>query len=171
MPGYEGYYQVSDLGRVKSLSRVVKKKYGTQTIRTRILKPCLNDHGYFNVGLCKDKKTKVIRVHKLVAMAFLGHVPCGYKEVINHINFDPKDNRPENLERVTPRENSNRKHLPSSSKYVGVAWEKGRKKWRADIMVGGKSIHLGRFKVEHDAHLAYEKALENILTGNPPEMN
>lgn len=93
VPGYEGLYEVSNWGRVKGL------KYG------RILKPCKDQDGYLSVQLCKEGKIKRLRVHRLVAMAFIpnpDNLPC-----VNHINEIKTDNRVENLEWVTNKENSN----------------------------------------------------------------
>ena len=83
--------------------------------------------------------------------------------VINHINFDKKDNKVSNLEIVTNRENSNRKHLKSTSKYTGVSFEKDRNKWVAQIKINGKRVLLGRFSNEIDASNAYQSKLKEII--------
>lgn len=152
IPGYEGFYQVSNLGNIKSLNYL-------NTGLKKVLKPWTGADGYFKVEL----RSKGFSVHQLVAMAFLGHIPCGHKLVINHINFDKKDNRLENLEIVTNRENSNLKHKISSSKYVGVHWKKDRNKWRASIQYEGKNIHLGYFTDELEASKAYENFLKTKI--------
>ena len=153
LPNYEDHYQVSDLGRVKSL------KHGKE----RILKQNLRSK-YLSVGL-SNGKVKSFSVHQLVVIAFLNHEPCGLKRVVNHKNFNKQDNRVENLEIVTPRENSNHKHLKSSSKYTGVSWFKRDKNWMANIRIDNKLKYLGSFKNELDAHSAYQNAL-NELTNN-----
>ncbi len=149
---YEGLYQVSDTGRVKSL------KFSKE----KILKATKNNKGYLIVSLYKDGVVKIRTVHQLVAESFLNHVPCRYKLVVNHINFDKLDNRVENLEIVTNRENTNLKHIKSSSKYTGVTWHKPNKKWKSQIYVNGKQKSLGYFKDEYVAHLAYERELSKI---------
>jgi ERCC4-related helicase len=96
--GYEGIYQVSDLGNVKSL----KRQNALGLMRSeRILKPATNDWGYKFV-VTYDKKSKAI--HKLVALAFIGKQP-GEKYVANHKNGIKTDNRADNLEWITHKEN------------------------------------------------------------------
>ena len=157
---YEGLYKVSDLGNVKSL------KFNKERIR----KASLSNNGYLNVGLCKNGVMKTHQIHVLVAIAFLGHTPCGFKRVVNHMNTDNPnnklDNRVENLEIVTNRENTNRKHLNSTSKYVGVSWHKTAKKWQASIKVDGKRKWLGLFTDEIKAHEAYQKELNKVHAKN-----
>lgn len=76
--GYEGLYQVSNLGRVRSLDRVVPHaRYGHQPIKGDLLLPGKNRDGYLGVGLHKNGKKKRARVHKLVAEAFIGPCPDG----------------------------------------------------------------------------------------------
>ncbi len=150
--GYDGVYQVSNLGRVKSF------KFGKE----RILKVNINSSGYLTIGLYKDNKEKRRTIHQLVAVAFLGHKMGGYKLVVNHINFNKLDNRVVNLEIVTARENTNRKHLKSSSIYTGVCWHKKSKKWNSQIYVNGKIKNLGYFTDELEASNAYQIALKNL---------
>lgn len=98
--GYEGTYQVSNKGRVKSLTR----KVWNYTKRERILKPCHKPNGYMQVNLCKDGGgDKHAYVHRLVAQAFLPN-PDGLPEV-NHIDFDKTNNCVENLEWVSDKDN------------------------------------------------------------------
>ena len=150
--GYEGIYEVSSLGRVKSL------KFGKE----RILKPCIDSTGYLCFNLCKKGSRKSIKVHQFVAMAFLNHKPNKYKLVVNHKNFNKTDNRVDNLELITQRQNTNLKHLKSSSQYVGVYWSRKTNKWIAQIQVNRKSKYLGAFKNEIDASNAYQNELINI---------
>jgi hypothetical protein len=164
VPNYEGFYQVSNLGRVKSLKRNVwmVRNNCFKTLNERILKTGLNTGGYLTLTLNKNKKQNSFTVHQLVAMVFLNHIPCGMKLVVNHINFDRLDNRVDNLEIVTQRENANQKHLKSSSKYTGVRWYEVSKKWISQIYINGKVKYLGLFKCEYEAHLTYQNALRKL---------
>lgn len=161
VPGYEGSYQVSTLGRVKSLERLIPFKSTHILIEGKILKPYFI-RDYYQVDLHKDKKNRRFSVHQVVAMAFLNHTPCGYKIVVNHKDFNPKNNRLENLELVTQRENSNLKHKPSSSKYTGVCWNKANNNWLASIVINRRSTHIGCYKNEYIAHIAYELRLAKL---------
>jgi len=96
---YEGMYQVSDLGRVRSLDRF--NSLGRK-ISGKILSPS-SYKGYKGVNLCKNSIVKYIRLHTLVANAFLKE--CNYDKEVNHIDFDRSNNKLSNLEYVTHREN------------------------------------------------------------------
>lgn len=166
IPGYEGYYQVSDLGRVRSLDRFRNRGRGViAKVKGRILKPVNATGGYFNVSLTKNGFAWPFRIHVLVAMAFLEHTPNGNTLVVNHINFNKTDNKLDNLEVITARENANMKHIPSSSEYVGVHLHKPSDMWYARIVYKKVTEHLGSFKNEIDAHIAYQKALHEINNG------
>lgn len=164
IPDYEGLYQVSNSGKVKSLFRVINCKNGSlKTIRERIVASNLDKDGYLKVRLSRDSKGKNFFVHQLVAIAFLNHKPCGMKLVVDHIDRDRTNNNLTNLRIVTNRENTNQKHIKSSSKYTGVCWSKRKKKWTSQIVINKKLIYLGSFQDEYEAHLAYQKALKELL--------
>ena len=150
--GYEGHYQVGSLGNIKSL------KYN----REAILIPSITKTGYFTVSLFKSGKTKTKRIHQLVAESFLGHTRCGYLLVVNHKNHIRTDNRVNNLEIVTQRQNTDRKHLKSTSKFVGVSFSSLCKKWRSMIVLNGNAIHLGLFDTEEEASKFYQNAVISI---------
>ena len=104
IPGYEGYYQVSNYGNVKSLDRVIKEKTGkTQTIKGRVLKQRINPGGYYYVELSKNGTKATFAIHQLVAQAFLDNPEN--KPIVNHINGIKTDNNVNNLEWATYSEN------------------------------------------------------------------
>lgn len=91
IPGYEGLYQVSDFGRIKSL------------IHNIILKP-IQVHGYSKVGLYKDKKSIQLFIHRIVALTFL--INKENKSQVNHKDGIKTNNNLTNLEWTTPLENN-----------------------------------------------------------------
>lgn len=101
--GYEGLYQVSNLGRVKSLSRFHKtdERYSSigYTSKERILKPGTDGWGYLYVALSKDKKRKNKRIHRLVAETFIPNIKN--LQQVNHIDGNKKNNKVDNLEWCT----------------------------------------------------------------------
>ena len=100
--GYEGLYQISSEGRVKSKQRITRNN---QTIKEKIRKPKIDKDGYCCVSLWIDGISKEYFIHRLVAQAF---IPNPYnKPCIDHINTNKTDNRAENLKWCTHKENAN----------------------------------------------------------------
>lgn len=151
VPGYENEYMASDNGRVKCI------KYGKE----RIL-GFFEINGYAKYDFSKNGERATLYGHQIIAMTFLNHKPNGHKRVVDHINFNRLDNRVENLRIVSQRENTNRKHINSSSKYVGVSWKKKNKKWTANIRHNGKQEYLGLFNTEVEASIAYKNRLAEL---------
>ena len=105
--GYEGHYEVSSYGRVRSVDRYVNTAilHSDAVFRKgRLLKQNKKRNGYLTVDLSKDNKVRTISVHRIVAVAFIPKIDG--KNVVNHINLNKLDNRVENLEWVTNKENS-----------------------------------------------------------------
>lgn len=102
IPGYEGLYEVSNLGRVRSLDRVEYYVRGGRKRKGRLLKLFLS-HGYKRVVLSVDGKQRKVMVHNLVLSAFVGPRPASFQT--NHIDGNKTNNVLENLEWVTAREN------------------------------------------------------------------
>lgn len=93
--GYDGMYEVSDLGRVRS------KKYG----RCKVMSAKKRRDGYFSVNLCKDGKQKTVKIHRLVAQAFIPNDNIFNTEV-NHIDECKQNNRVSNIEWCDRRYNN-----------------------------------------------------------------
>ncbi len=164
--GYEGFYQISNLGRVKRLKRMVNvniKNVNLRTCAERILKAVKKRDGYYQYHLCKKGVSKVKMSHQLVWDAFGTAKRNGRKLQVDHIDNNKQNNRINNLQLLTPRQNITKYHQQrkTSSKYTGVYWDKKSNKWRAYITHKKKRTYLGYFTDEYEAHLAYQKALEN----------
>lgn len=104
--GFEGFYQVSNIGRIKSIA-VRRSLHGKIHIinREKIMSPYDNGNGYYMVCLRNNGKRTPVAVHRLVAKAFLEEDPD--RNVVNHIDHDTHNNNVENLEWVTTKENVN----------------------------------------------------------------
>lgn len=119
--GYEGYYQISSLGRVKSLERVTVTG---RLMEEKLKEPWVDDNGYLNVHLYKEGKRKHFRIHRLVAQAFVPN-PRNLDEV-DHKDTDRKNNRAKNLRWVTHSEN----HMNELTRKRKSEAQKGKKKKR-----------------------------------------
>lgn len=109
IPHWEGFYEASSLGSIRSVSRLVqfKNKRGTPVERWlsgRILKPARNDQGYLGVILSADGEASHREVHTLVCAAFHGERPAGMQAA--HIDGNPSNCRKDNLRWATPSENA-----------------------------------------------------------------
>lgn len=158
--GYEGYYQVSNLGRVKSLCRL--DSIGRR-VNEKILKPGVSTDGYFHVALWKNSKQLIGRIHILVAIHFLDHVPDRYNIIVDHRDNNPLNNHIKNLQLITQRENTSKDKKGGSSDYIGVYWNKSSSKWHSQIRVNGKLIHLGYFTNELEASNSYQQQLKIVI--------
>jgi hypothetical protein len=159
---YEGLYEVSSLGRVKSLP--VKKSYWSlRTPKEKILNP--KTGSYYSVGLIKDGVNNTIQIHQLVAIAFLGHKRCGHKLVIDHINENKLDNRLENLRIVSQKFNVSRSQGENISKYKGITYDKKLDKWKCQIQINGIKKYLGVFNTKKESIEVY-KSYESYKSKN-----
>ena len=105
IPDTNGYYSCNEFGEIKSNFRVIYRKNGIcQTIKERILKAKINNHGYAYVSLRINKHTYDMLVHRLVALTWLPNPES--KETINHKDGNPLNNKLENLEWATQSENN-----------------------------------------------------------------
>ena len=124
--GYEGLYQVSNFGNVKTLKRKVQHGNCFYTREERILKQSKDKYGYCVVGLSRNKATKTYKVHRLVAEAFIPNTD-GFPQV-NHKDFDRANNNTENLEWCDVQYNTqysvHRRAIVRNNRNAGFSGEK-----------------------------------------------
>lgn len=157
IPGWEGHYQASTLGRIKGIARVIIFRGRNNMIynrKERILKPVLAGK-YHRVGLYNGDKHKSCLVHRLVASAFLGESQLH----VDHINENKLDNRLCNLRYVTKAKNT---HLYREKRNEfgcpGVRRASASCRWEG-YEVHCKGKYVGKFKLLGDA-IAARKAKE-----------
>lgn len=156
--GYEGRYEVSNLGRVKSLSRtiintgrILKEKYNCLHLKRG---------GYHSVLLSKDGIKKTVQLHQLVARAFIENKKN--HKAVNHIDGNKLNNRVDNLEWVSYRENSCHYYNNiDTGTPVGVYKLKKYNKYLAHAHVDGKKVFLGYHQTVEDAYQARVKYFES----------
>ena len=155
IPGYEDFYEVSNYGRVRSLSREAPYKESLRFKQGIVLSP-YTGNGYYYVDLCKVGKRKRFAVHNLVGKVF---VDCNWTGEFDHKDRDPTNNHATNLRPATQsQQQANQKLRGGSSKYKGVSLRPDRNVWRVKIKKAGKETYLGSFKTETLAARAYNKA-------------
>lgn len=161
--GYEGCYQVSNLGSVRSLDRVVEFGNTKRLTKGKVLSGRRQQTGYLCVNLSQRGKVKNVEIHKLVAMSFLGHKPCKHEIVVDHIDNNKINNTVSNLQLVSNRRNSSKdqKSHNRSSRFVGVTFNKDAKKWKACIRIERRQYFIGYFETEEEASEWYQAALRN----------
>lgn len=112
--GYEGLYEVSSRGRIRSLERTaryvhpVTRKEHMRRVRARVMKLQKCSNGYLGIALCREGCCVQVLVHRLVAQVFIEN-PAALPEV-NHRDADKRNNRADNLEWCTPAENKRHAH-------------------------------------------------------------
>ena len=151
-------YDISSLGRVKSFAKQTEGK---------ILKSSVNSSGYECVSISVNGKMVSRTVHSLVAQAFLGHAPNGWNSVVDHIDGNRLNNKSENLQIISQRENCTKDKVLGNytSKHIGVHFSSKDKKYGAAIRYNGKKIFLGLHTSEELASELYQKALCIINEG------
>ena len=115
---FEGLYQVSNLGNVKSLSRYVKNKNGKRIVEEKILKNQINKKGYYSVVLRKNNKSFTKEIHRLVAITFIENT--NNYPVINHIDGNKLNNKLDNLEWCTYKHNIREAYRLGLNRYTNL---------------------------------------------------
>jgi hypothetical protein len=140
--GYNGDYLIYEDGRVYSNKSNLFLKFGKNT------------SGYLQVNLWNKNKPKTKFVHHLVAESYLNHKPNGQTLVIDHIDNNKLNNKVENLQLITQRENSYKRNK-SMNKTVGVYWSTQNKKWQVRPRVNNRKHFVGYFDCKNTAQMIY----------------
>jgi len=163
--GYEGIYEVSDLGRVRSVDRVsMSSLRESQAIKGRLLKAGIAGTGYLTVSLCKEGKPRTHTVHELVARAFIGPRPEGAD--IDHIDSSRRNNLPSNLRYASHEANMRNLTIANSESGVLGVYRNGPG-WAAQINYERKQRHLGTFSSIEEAARA-RRAFEDRVEWRTP---
>lgn len=149
--GYEGYYQASSEGRIKSLPRKFRPT-------EKILKATTNKYGYVHIDLCYNGFIETKLVHRLVMLAFVGYS----KLTVNHKNGIKGDNRLSNLEYATRRGQNidHFKRVDTASNFSGVTRQ--GKKWRARLWFKGKEYYFGTYTSQELAFEAFKEGYKKL---------
>lgn len=173
--GYEGFYQASNLGRVRSIPRVIVDRKNNRFFKGRILKSYLDKDGYPTIILSKSNKKRVIHVHRLVAQVFIPNLEN--KEQVNHIDGDKQNNRIENLEWCSNLENirhswssglSTNKHCWGELNYKARLSESDVKFMRTNFISRSKDFGITamarRFNIStgHAANVIYRRTWKHV---------
>lgn len=116
--GFEGLYQISNLGNIKSLKRYVKNKYGYRVVNEKILKNQINSKGYYSVVLRKENKTFTKEIHRLLAIAFIPNI--NNDKYINHKDGNKLNNSLDNLEWCTCQYNIKEAYRLGLNRYTNL---------------------------------------------------
>lgn len=167
--GWESYYEVSNMGRIRRIERVIIKSNGRKnTYRAKELTPSKDSKGYFyikvrDVGKNRNERRN-IRIHRLICATFLGPSDL----LVDHKNFDRTDNRLSNLQYVTDRENSDRYHGIREMKHI--YYDKKKNRWQSYIMINGKSVYVGSTKCFEKMKQIRDSFIKDRSIGTRPEI-
>lgn len=154
---YKNYYYVTKDGKVFSTDRKVRcHKNSSRIIPGKQLKGSSDKDGYLYVTLTIDGIEKNERIHRLILECFVGLSDL----VVDHLNGNKQDNRLQNLEYVTSKENTRRYHIRNkgSEDLVGVNFNKSQNTYKVTRWINGKLKHFGTFKNIQDA-IEFNKSL------------
>ncbi|MBM4518330.1 hypothetical protein GS491_22690 [Rhodococcus hoagii] len=158
IPGWEGMYEASDMGNVRSLDRVVPHaKHGSYTVKGKVLKPAVrSERGHLFLTLYRNNRATCLYVHRLVMAAFAEPCPAGME--VCHNNGNPTDNRLSNLRYDTASSNmhdrrkhgvnheANKTHCPKGHEYTddNTYLNRGRRNCRSCAKTRARDFYLAR---------------------------
>lgn len=155
---YEGYYEISNKGNIRSLDRIINLKNGfTRNEKGKTMKIGISHKNYKYVNLSKNSKNTQYEIHRLLAINFLENI--NNFNIVNHIDGNTLNNNLNNLEWCNIRENATHGNLfkNKTSKYPCVYKPKNSNKFLAEINHNKEKIYLGSFDTEL---IAYEEVLK-----------
>ena len=156
---YEGIYQISNTGKIKSLEReVYHPRHGTINLKERIKKFTKHKDGTLQIVLSFEGVNKTKMVSGLVIKHFSDL--SGARNCVIHLDGDNSNNNIDNLKYATRRDVAfvrESKSDSKTSKEYGVWFEKSKNRYRASITIKGKQKTIGTFKTEKEASEAYKK--------------
>lgn len=166
--GYEGIYQISNKGKIKSHNRIVINKNGIFIkYKGKIMKTGLVGN-YLQVGLYKDNKRIYFYIHNLVGKYFTPFINNLIDFVYDHKDNNSLNNFYTNIQMISNRENLSKDKKNKTSKYTGVYLIKKLNTWGVKIVIEGKRYYLGSFESEEDASKAYQNKLKEINNNSNP---
>ena len=150
MVDFEGWYEISDLGRIRRV------KGGPGTFVGKVLKLEANNRGYWYAQPCKECKRHKFLIHRLVMAAFVGPCPDGIQ--VNHIDGDKENNRLDNLEYMTQSENM--VHGRGLGLFSSIGGEKN-----GNAILTEENVHEIRRRLKYESPKAIAERF-NISRGN-----
>lgn len=166
IPGFEGSYQVSNLGRIKSFPKLKKSRCGASSYFTKERIRSFNGTRHYPIldMYRGDGTCEYISIHRLVAKLFIPNPDS--LPFVNHKDMNKYNNHVDNLEWSSNRENVSHGNIIRLNKPIGVSWKSSINKWVSVIMVGKKQKYLGSFSDQGQAALAYKNALKEFNINN-----
>lgn len=151
--GFQGHYQVSNLGRVKSLDRILHRNHKYSEfihLKQKIIQPTMDGTGYYHVRLAKQSKYTLIKVHRLVAKHFLPN----YSEylTVNHKDLDKSNNCVDNLQMLTQLQNA-KYSVGKRRKYYCIQTEQ---------IVKSPKVFLKKFNISYNRYRFLQSIKDNI---------
>lgn len=161
---YTGIYEISDMGRVRSLDRIIPFRHYFKPCKGVVLSASLvgpEGKQYLAVNICNLGTTKRIKIHSLVGHVFKRALKKG--EVYDHENSNKLDNRANNINILTNRKNSSKERTIKSGLPIGVSEVLDCKNpYASRILINGLLIYLGTYKLIDSAAKAYQIALRSL---------
>lgn len=158
IPGYEGYYEASTLGNIRSVDRIINCPWGeVYPAKGKSKATCKDKYGYLHVCLSKEGKKGYPTIHRLVAITFIPNPDS--KPCIDHIDGDKTNNKVDNLRWCSVRENNN--NPVTKKRHKEIVWSEERNKKISNTLKGHILSLETRKKISESRKLYYKRLKEN----------